>query len=229
MKRSLSILIGFLLVVLPVLAHDPFIEEHDWGGFDDPFIVTDAAISYALYGYLDEEDYDVFQLDFAEAGELLRAEVLTPVCGAHYADFYPEFIIVAPADVVAEPLEMELPFVLPPDNAILYASFDAEPVAEATPEPRPTFIEPFGGTAFYQGIKIDLYVPAAGSYWIVVFSPDGLSGDYTLATGFREVFNSSRDQMLRNVRAIQSGEWLHRRCELSPDDPDAVIEHEHDH
>jgi hypothetical protein len=229
MTRALCLTIGLLLLTLPVLAHDPFIEDHDWGGFEEPFVVTDAAISYALYGYLDDDDVDVFQLDFAEAGELLRVEVLTPVCGEHYVDFQPQFVIVAPTDAVFEPLEVELPFDLPEETAILHASFDPALVAEATPEPRTTFIEPFGGTAFYQGEKIDLEAPTAGAYWIVVFNPDGISGDYTLATGYREVFNSPRDQVMTNVRAIQSGEWLHRRCDLPPDDPDAVIEHEHDH
>lgn len=224
-----------LALTAPVLAHDPFIEEEDWGSFDAPLMVADSSISYALYGYLDEGDVDVFQLDFAEAEMLLRAEVLTPVCGEHYASFYPQFAILADRDSVTEPLDVALPFEIADDLAVLYntiedsMNIDAEATSEPTPEVRSTFVEPFGGTEFYDGPSIDLMTPVAGSYYVAVFNADGLAGDYALATGYKEQFNSPADQMLRNVGAIRSGEWLHRRCDLPPDDPDAVIEHDHDH
>jgi hypothetical protein len=231
---SLIVLIMlFLALTVPAFAHDPFIEEEDWGSFDQPKQVADSSISYALYGYLDEEDVDVFQLDFAEAEALLRAEVLTPVCGEHYANFYPQFAILTAKENVAEPLAVSLPFEIPDELAVWYSTLPTEASAETTPEPTPetrsTFVEPFGGTEFYDGPSIDLMTPAAGSYYVVVFNADGLTGDYTLATGYKEQFNSPADQMLQNVQAIRSGEWLHRRCDLPPGDPEAVIEHEHEH
>ena len=216
-----------LLLAFPVAAHDPSIEEEDWGGFDAPYQTADATVSYALYGYLDEADVDVFTLDFPEADMLLRAELLTPVCGEHYADFYPQMVIFAPAADGVTPIEVALPFDVPEGLVPIYTSAAARP--EATPEPegeRPTFVEPIGGTTFYESLRTDLTVTTAGRYWVAVYNPDGQTGDYALATGYREVFNSSPVQVMQAVAAIRSGEWLHRRCDLSPDDPDAVIEHD---
>jgi hypothetical protein len=234
-KRMVIGLCGLLVMSLMSVthAHDPAIEDSDWGSFDAPHPIVDSAISYALYGYLDESDVDAFALDFAAAGDLLRIELLTPVCGAHYEAFLPQFVILLAADQVAEPLAVDLPFDLPEDQAVWFASFQLEPEIEATPEasptPRPTFTEPFGGTEFYEAARYDLEVPASGLYTVVVFDPQGMSGDYTLATGYREEFNSPREQMLSAVAAIRDGSWLHRRCDLAPDDPAAVVEHEHTH
>lgn len=218
-----------LLLAVPAAAHDPSIEDADWGEFEEPVQTADATISYALYGYLDSDDLDVFALDFPEAGMLLRAEVLVPVCGAHYADFYPQMVILAPATEGVAALELTLPFEIPAD-LIPISTAEPEITAEATSEPdaeRATFVEPFGGTAFYEAPRIDLEVPAPGRYYVAVYSPDGQTGDYTLATGYREEFNSPRQQMLNAVMAIRSGNWLHRRCDLPPDDPEAIIEPEH--
>lgn len=213
------------------LAHDPYIEEGDWGGFDEPVEAADAAISYAFYGYLEGEDVDVFALDFDKAEALLRIQVLTPVCGEHYADVYPQFVVFAPASEGVEALDIEVSFEIPEGYVPLFASFEAAreaSQAEATPETRPTFVEPFGGTTFYDNEALDFSIPQPGRYYVAVFNPQGESGDYTLATGYREEFNSPMDQMISNVLTIQRSEWLHRRCDLAPGDPEAIIEHHHE-
>jgi hypothetical protein len=135
------------------------------------------------------------------------------------------------ADLVTEPLEVDLPFTVPEDQAVWFASFPMNPQLESTPEanptPRPTFTELFGGTEFYDAPRYDLDVPAPGLYTVVLFDPQGLTGDYTLVTGYREEFNSPRDQMLSAVAVIRDGTWMHRRCGLAHDDPAAVVEHDH--
>ncbi len=69
----------------------------------------------------------------------------------------------------------------------------------------------------------------AGTYLIAVYAPDEeTSGDYTIATGYREVFSMGLDTVTA-VAAIRSNSWLHRDCDLAPDDPNAIIEHEHEH
>ena len=237
MKRwSLLLMLPVLLILFtPALAHDPFIEEEDWGDFQQPFQVADSSISYALYGYLDENDVDVFRLDFAKADELLRVQLLAPVCGEHYANFYPQFVVITSAEVVKQPLDVKLPFELPADLAVIYSTLPtattAEATAEATPEAtaqaRTTFVEPIGGTEYYNGPTTDIKVPAAGSYYVAVFNNDGMTGDYTLATGFKEEFKSSFGQMMANVAEIKTGAWLHRHCDLPVGDPNAIIEHTH--
>jgi hypothetical protein len=230
--KQMHIALSFLLLVAGVTsAHDPYIEEGDWGGFDEPFETTDSAISYAMYGYLEADDIDVFALDFDTAEGLLRAQVLTPVCGEHYVNFYPQFIVFAPESKGIEALDIKVPFEVPEGYVPLFASFEAAAKtveAEVTLETRPTFVEPFGGTEFYDNSTLDFTILKPGRYYVVVFNPQGEMGDYTLATGYREEFNSPVDQMLSNVLTIQSSEWLHRRCDLTPGDPDAIIEHQHE-
>lgn len=214
-----------LLIAFPVFAHDPAIEEEDWGGFDEPYRVEDATISYALYGYLDEADIDVFQLDFSADDNQLRVEVLVPVCGEHYAEFQPHYAVFSDNPAAADPdlTEAEFPFAVPEGYAPVYVDADAAPEGE-----RETFVEAFGGTEFYEAPRLDLDVPA-GTYLIAVYAPDEeTSGDYTIATGYREVFSMGLDTVTA-VAAIRANSWLHRDCDLAPDDPNAIIEHEHEH
>ena len=217
-----------LLLILgagAVFAHDPSIEEEDWGSFDAPYAVADATISYALYGYLDENDIDVFQLEFNKAGADLRVQLITPVCGEHYVSFYPDYIVVGPK---ADPqyTDLDLPFELPKDTGVVYASLPSR-AQHPTDEQRTTFVEQFGGTEYYDGDQLDLSIPVAGIYDVVVFADQ--TGDYTLATGYKEEFNSPLAHMLTAVSQIRSGEWLHRNCTLPPSDPNSILEHHHDH
>ncbi len=217
MVGRLVIVMGvLLLLVVPSLAHDPYIEAGDWGGFDTPQVVMDNAISYAFYGYLDEADIDVFTVRFAAADEILRIELLVPQCGEHYSAFYPDYVVLAP-DMDGE-AATDLPFEIPEGYGVLFHE-----TYEVAGETRGTFTEPFGGTVFYEAERHDITVPQAGDYYIVVFDPDGATGDYTLATGYQERFESDLGQMMANVATIRSDRWLHRDCALSPDDPAAII------
>ncbi len=231
-KWSLFIMLPVLLILFaPVLAHDPLIEKEDWGDFEQPLQVTDPAVSYAFYGYLDNNDIDVFKYDFAKADEPLHVQLLTPVCGDHYAEFYPQFLVVAPKDMVKEPVNITLPFDLPTDLAIFYSTIapeepddEEEPAKPLDLPPRATFVEPIGGTEFYDAPTVDLKIPVAGTYYVVVYYNDGITGDYVLATGTKEQFDSPVSQTLANVAEIKSGAWLHRHCDLPLGDPNAIIE-----
>ena len=214
-----------MLTVSIASAHDPYIEgEHDWGEFDEPYEVIDSAISYAFYGYLEDDDVDVFRINFAEADELLRVNLLVPVCGDHYTTFHPYVALLG--DVESAETSIELPFDIPEGLGVLDVLLPYE--AEA----RVIWTEPFGGTEYYDAPTWDFDVPVTGDYYVVVFHPEGLSGDYTLATGYEERFESPADQMVANVITIRQNAWLHRDCELSPDDPNAIINvdtHDHEH
>ena len=225
MWRYLFMFLLASIVSAPVLAHDPYIEEDDWGDFDTPFVIPSDQISYALYGYLDEEDIDVFAISFDKTASLLRVELLVPQCGAHYVDFFPDYVILAPG--IEDTVNMDLPFDIPEGYGVFFAENDEAP---ATDE-RETFLEPFGGTTFYEAPRHDLTVPVAGTYYIVLFDADGKTGDYSLATGYEERFGSGMARVLRNTSTIRSNGWLHRVCDLAPDDPNAIVnvDHAHDH
>lgn len=207
MKRFLLVFCLWTTVAaLPVFAHDPRIEEEDWGDFTDPYVIEDATISYALYGYLEnEEDIDVFELHFAEDDLLLRGEILVPVCQETYAEFYPEYVIVGEGE---NGLELELSFDLPEGFSILY-HYTTRP-SKAT-ETRKSYISSHAGTEYYESERMDETLPLNGTYYLVVYTSDGLVGDYTLATGYREVFLSDPEDITEAVQKIRSDEWLH--CE----------------
>ena len=201
--RYFLIIVLLLLFSIPTFAHDPHIEHEDWGSFDDPRLIEDDEISYAFYGYLDEDDVDVFQVEFDEPQSLLRIELLVPECGDHYTDFFPHFAVVAPG----YQSDIELPMEIPDEYGVLF--YEAPETGE-----RETFVEPFGGTTFYEAPRHDLTVPEAKTYLVVLFDPIGSTGDYALAIGYEERFESPAIQMIQNVITIRSDRWLHRDCTL---------------
>lgn len=220
MRKMLLLLTIFIITALPALAHDPYIEDDDWGEYENPYAVADSAISYAFYGYLGEDDLDVFAIDFEEAGMRLQVELLVPECGEHYVDFHPEYAIISPQ--ITDQGEFDLPIEIPEGYGVLH--YESATIAE-----RGTFLEPFGGTTFYEAPRLTLNVPEAGTYSVVLFTPPAQTGDYALAVGYEERFESPFGQMITNTARIRANDWLHRDCSLSPDDPNAIINVEHGH
>ena len=51
-----------------------------------------------------------------------------------------------------------------------------------------SFHEHFTQTDYWKRQTIDLPAPAAGSYTVAIWHPDGASGKYVLSTGYKEVF-----------------------------------------
>jgi hypothetical protein len=51
------------------------------------------------------------------------------------------------------------------------------------------FYEPFTQTRYWERQSIDLDLPASGSYYLLVWSPEGVTGKYVLDTGTEEVFD----------------------------------------
>ena len=222
MKKVFLLLLTVSLSATIAFAHDPDLEEGDWGGFDDPYIIIDTSISYALYGYIGEGDIDVFEMNYLGDDELLRHEILVPVCGDHYVDFYPHYAILAPEEF-ANP-ELEIPIDMPEGYGVFY--YHEPTIAEGN---RSTWREEFTGKVYYRENNEDLNFPAEGTYFIVVFSPEGQVGDYTLATGYEEIFLSDRMETVADITQIVTDSWMKRDCNLAPDDPNAVINlDEHD-
>lgn len=205
MRKILLVMLIALLAV-PVLAHDPYLEDDDFGGFEDPVEIPVFEISYAYYSYLEnEDDIDVYAITFENEGDLFRSDLLVPVCGEHYANFYPHYVVLAP-NYEAEQ-DYDLPFDIPADYGVYFY-----PTPEITEE-RGTHIEPFGDTELYDSPVYDLNVPSAGTYYIVVFHPEGETGDYIMVTGYEERFENSIGETLRKTGIIRSDTWLHRDCD----------------
>lgn len=226
--RWIVMLIVVLSLVAPVAAHNPRVEVGDWGNFDAPYVIEDGRVSFALFGGLDDEaDIDVFRLEFTSAQERLRLRLFVPVCGERLAEYFPQVLLLQPAAPDQDPLQRldELLSETPPDDLqaltqapsrdedlqarlgdlptdVTYLAMYRQDPAEAGE--RPTEYESHTRRTYYRSETIDYSVEQAGSYYLVVFSPQG-GGEYLLSLGILETFfaplESEPDDVSMDYRA----------------------------
>jgi hypothetical protein len=236
MQRLLILLTFLLIGITTAFAHNPRLEVDDWGNFDAPYIVEDATVSFAFFGYL-EDDLDVFRLDF-EDDDTLRLELLIPVCGDSYQDFYPQIFVLGAGDEPLESLDEllsevettahDLPIITPtasptaaaasqptsrvgefPEGLSLLYTYDTRP--EDMTDERPSFFEHHTGRDYYEVSTDDIEV-TAGSYYLVLFDPVRVGGDYLLATGYVEAFFMPLASEPESVSIDWRDEWPNKEC-----------------
>ena len=207
MKAARTFLSAYaLLAVLlhgTAAAHVPYIENRDFT-FEQPFRVKGSVEnSIAVYGWLESgNDTDVYRLEIPRPARLY-CNALVPVCPA-YGQFLPWLAIAGPG--LAAPDE-PLPFALP-------QGYGAVVVKNIEPgEQRQQFYEPFGGKSYYTAPAFDQTVSQTGSWYIYVWDPYGLGGDYVAVIGFKERF-SPLDilRALINTPKIRLDRELHTDC-----------------
>lgn len=168
MKSPLTFL---LAASLSATAHVPYLEEQDYS-LGSPFFDFDVAQSIAIYAWLESpEDVDVV-VCWVRQPTRLFVETLVPVCPA-YKSFFPCFAVLGPG--LPPPA---VPVIGPYRLAVL-------PWADQS-EPRDVFYEPFGNKSYYQGPAFDQQVAIPGPYFIFVWNPAGMVGDYVLPIGREE-------------------------------------------
>jgi len=200
MRKKKIISLFILMVMLPaiVLSHQGLYEEKDTAGFNDALVLPKPAVSYAVYMRLDHSgdvDFVSFKVDAAMP---IEVSLLVPQ-RSEFLDYYPVFAVVGPG--LPAP-ELEVPFELPVGyGAVVMKS---EPQAE-----REKFHEPFSNTRYYRGFKIfKKEMAEPGTYYIVVWHPEGEYGDYVVIYGEKESFTPK--EMLNTYRVISkvwSGNW----------------------
>ncbi|MBN2108467.1 MAG: hypothetical protein JW832_13665 [Deltaproteobacteria bacterium] len=207
MKAALSFLSAYaLLSVLlhgTAAAHVPYIEKRDYS-FEQPFRVRGSVEnSIAVYGWLESgNDTDVYRLEIPRPARLY-CNALVPVCPA-YGQFLPWLAIAGPG--LAAPDEL-LPFALP-------QGYGAVVVKNIVPgEQRQQFYEPFGGKSYYTAPTFDQTVSQTGTWYLYVWDPSGMGGDYVAVIGFKERF-SLLDilRALINTPKIRLDRELHTDC-----------------
>ncbi len=171
-----------LLTAGTALAHVPYLETTDFT-WEKPFRVRGSiAQSIAVYAWLEvadgaTEDIDVYQFTLRRPTKVF-VETLVPVCPA-YAEFRPSFAIVGPGlDVPNEALPFELPEGY---GAIVIPNYDQG-------QERPTFYEPFGNKSYYDGPEFEQVLSTPGTYYVVVWDPAGIGGDYVAVLGDKEIW-----------------------------------------
>jgi len=183
-RQKLILVVSFastLLGAATAFGHVPYFETTDFT-WEEPFRVRGSiAQSIAVYSWLEvangaTEDIDVYQFTIRRPTSVF-VEALVPVCPA-YAEFRPSFAIVGPGLDVPE---QALPFDLPD-------GYGAIVVPNYSDQQRPTFYEPFGNKSYYDGPDFEQVLSTPGTYYVVVWDPAGIGGDYVAVLGDKEIW-----------------------------------------
>ncbi|MCX5900900.1 MAG: hypothetical protein NTX06_09235 [Proteobacteria bacterium] len=210
MKSTYTLLIACALAAVllhsPAAAHVPYIERQDFS-FDHPFIMKGSVEnSIAVYAWLESgNDTDVFRLQITGPARLY-CNVIVPVCPA-YAQFLPRMALAGPG---LAPPDEPLPFVLP-------EGYGAVVLKNTAPgEQRQQFYEPFGGKSYYNAPAFDQTVSQTGIWYLYVWDPSGMGGDYVAVVGYKERFSlTDFFRALINTFKIRFNRELHTDCRNS--------------
>ncbi len=132
--------------------------------------------------------------------------MIVPVCPA-YEQFLPWMAVAGPG---LAPPDEPLPFDLPQG----YGAVVVKNIAQG--QPRQQFYEPFGGKFYYDSPAFDQTVSQTGSWYIYVWDPSGMGGDYAAVIGFKERFSlPDIIRALINTLKIRFNRELHTDCRNS--------------
>ncbi len=197
----------------------PYVEplDGDWGGPDDP-LVLDAAYFAGYFGRLDSgDDVDALALTFDRPANIMINDLLVPVCGDHFVDFYPSIAVIGPGLDHPTPDELAaLPFDLPNDQgALIFSPEKMKIVADVRGE-RPLDSWQLFAQQNYDALSFTIDIPQAGDYIFAIWNADAVPGAYTLMTGAAhpgaEAFNDQAEFDAK-LRLVSSGEWIGQSCD----------------
>lgn len=188
MKKSCLLLMTCIMIITSsVAAHVPYFEHCDFSE-EHPFVIRkNPDQSKAVYAWLkfDEQrsctDIDVYSLSVPPTIYVrMYVELIIPVVDDFYEEFVPWFALVGPG---LPPPNQTLPFELPDGCGVIVVE-NVEPGTE-----RETFYEPFGGKSYYIGPTLEETLYQTGEkYYVYVWDPYQLGGDYVLVIGKKEIF-----------------------------------------
>jgi hypothetical protein len=229
-KRTL--LAGLLVVTLLSLAGMaqakmiPYVEplDGDWGTFEEPPVLTlEGAYFSGVFGRLGAAgDADVIHMRFDSPVEgEVRVDLLVPVCGDHFADFFPTLALIGPDQDMPEEAWAALPFDLP--EGLGAQILEPERPAENDDSPRPLSDWQVWEQDYYQALTITFEVPIPAKYFFAIWDETGDTGAYTLLTGAvhpgPDVVDPEEVEALYDTM-ISSGAWMGVDCDV-PVTPDA--------
>jgi len=183
---SFSIVFIIIIIILSLkttaLAHIP-LDTSAPASKEEPIFVEDHQISWAAYNQLEKAgDVDYYQFK-VEQGEVIYFSMVIPVID-RFKDFKPDLALIGPA------LENNYAG-FDPDyiNSILKLDSDENIIIVRDYQENPEiFFEPFTRTSYWRRQRFSTAAPAAGTYYLAVFSAEQEQGKYTLAIGRREVW-----------------------------------------
>ncbi len=175
-QRVTALKVLFIFVLLfaaasPASAHRPV-----WG---DPaggaIVIDNLSTSFAFYRDIKASAVaDVYTFE-ARAGEHLHAGLSIPALRG-LQNYGLSLAVLGPG--LPEANHDLLPANHPEDlGGLIFSSVRGE-----------DFYEPFTQTNYWGRQRVELDLPQAGTYYLLVWQPDGLPGKYVLDTGTAEVF-----------------------------------------
>jgi hypothetical protein len=195
--------------------------------------------SQAVSAYLTQDDFDVYQVivgpdDIPQIGPplIISASALPPACQQTRKN-YPVTALLGPlyAGIPAPTPDLDIPFEVPPGYGIIIAANpevgkkEQRPIFDidsADPELALglSYFLPLGLTQecllyapftcdYSNTISQPIFVP--GSYYIVMWDPDGKQQDYTANIGFLEEVSEVIDQS-EMQEIVKDNALLHRPC-----------------
>ncbi len=178
----LIVLISILSFKSNALAHVP-LDTSVPATKEKPIFVEDHQISWAAYNQLETAgDVDFYSFK-AEQGEEIYFSMVIPVID-RYKNFRPDLALIGPS--------LENDYAGYDDNYInssLKLESDENIIIVRDDQDNPdTFFEPFTRTSYWRRQQYSTQAPAAGTYFLAVFSEKEDQGKYTLAIGRKEVW-----------------------------------------
>ena len=197
----ISVFTLLLLVVLagPVCAHRPLFVEKANNQLDNPVIIPDPDISWAVYAELTQGTVDYYEFDIPSGGQQLFAQLLVPM-RPQFSNFRPTLALIGSG----LPLVDSVPFDQPQGKGAIVLPW----------EDKKEFFEPFTQTRYYMAQEFRQNLPQ-GTWWLAVYNPQQ-GGKYTLAVGEREVWG------WRDLFAFP-GIWYRTRWWYNPGQTIAII------
>ena len=178
----LLLLMLFLLTMTLAVSGHKYLETEEGTGREEPVLVSDHQISWAVYEELGAEDEVDYYRFTAKSGEEIYASLLIPKID-RLSQFKPDLALIGPGLEEGEGSSAksgQLPLEVRNGEDLLVKRYEGNKAE--------SFFEPFTQTNYWEHQVIRKRTTEDGTYHLAVWSQEGKTGKYVLAIGEREAF-----------------------------------------
>jgi len=183
--KSVSLFFLFIffiiLISLNAEAHKP-IDTSGPATRENPIVISEHRVSWAAYNeFLTPGEVHFYRLEDVKSGEKIHLSLLVPYL-ERLKDFFPVIALMGPGlerDFAGLDQEEVLELLKPQEGeGIILKQFTGEEAG--------SFFEPFTQTRYYERQEMNIFAPASGDYYAVVFDLQGRTDKYVFAIGEEE-------------------------------------------
>jgi hypothetical protein len=158
-------------------AHKPIQSDGENLSFENAMHIPDHKISWVIYEALDAYQTKFYSFE-AKKGDPFYASIVIPKLDP-LESYKPSLALAGEGIQIKNIGIIDAEF--PPGGIVVYDYDGIIPSKE--------FYEPFGQTTYWERQEIQISIPEDGTYYIMVFDIQGVSGKYSLAVGTIEDFS----------------------------------------